>query len=209
MLAVALLPAPSVAALDMSANAGMLLTGTVPPAGTGGPNPSIAYVLGASVRFSVGGELYLEPTLDIFTTWYEWVASAGVAVPALEETGGGFFTLGALAGAQVGIEHALSSAVSIGGSLGLDVLLRFPIPLASDVGAAAAGEAAAPAYFFGMGRFLYPETRLFFRWRVSSGLSMTMGVRALYPVFHLWDGLHQPFLDQFILSAGLGFGFSL
>jgi hypothetical protein len=209
MLAVAILPAPSSAALDMSVNTGMLLIGTVPPAGTGGPNPAIAYTLGASVRLPLGGELYLEPTLDLFTTWYEWVASAGVAVPALEETGDGFFTLGTMAGLQFGIEHPLSPALSIGGSIGVDGLLRFPISLSTDLAASTAGQAAAPAFFFGMVRFIYPETRVLLRWKVSNTLSLTVGLRAFYPIFHIWDGLNQPFLDQFMMSAGLGFGFSL
>ena len=209
MLAAALLPASFLAALDMSANTGMLLIGTVQPAGTDAMNPTITYVLGASIRLPIGGAFFLAPTLDFLGTYYQWVPTAGIAVPAQQETGSGFYTLGALAGAQFGMEVPLSPVISIGGSIGLDVLLRFPVALPDDGAASTAGQAKAPAYFFGMGRFLYPETSLSFRWKVSNAVSLTVGIRAFYPVFHLWDGLNQPFVDQFMASGSLGFGFTL
>jgi hypothetical protein len=31
-----------------------------------------------------------------------------------------------------------------------------------------------------------------------------VNVRAFYPLFHLWDGLNAPFLDQFMFSGGIG-----
>jgi len=209
MLTMGLLVVPVIPAVELSVNTSALLIGTIPPAGFGGPNPQVTYLVGASLPLPVAGIFFLEPMVELFGTYYEWVNAASVAVPALEEAGGSFLTLGTLVSLHGGAGFPLSSAVSLGGSLGLDVLLRFPIAQASDGPGSAAGQAAAPGYFFGAGRFIYPETRLFLRLKFSNALTLVLNVRAFYPVFHLWDGLGQPFLDQFMLSGGLGFAMRL
>jgi hypothetical protein len=203
---------PSVAALtltDIDANASLLVIGTYPPAGYGGPNPALTYLLGASLPLRFTNIFFLEPGLELFGTYYEWTYDSATAVPTLYESGGSFFTLGALISAQAGVSFPVSSAVSLGGSLGLDVLLRFPLEFFNPLPQSVNGKQPALGYFFGEGRFFYPETRLFMRWSVSPALALIVNLRAFYPLFHAWDGLGQPFLDQFMGAAGIGLAFRL
>ncbi len=209
LLTGAVLCTPAVSAADISLNSSMLLIGAVAPSGTGGPNPDITYLVGASVPLPVAGVFFLEPMLEVFGTYYEWVPGDSVAVPTVIERGTSFFTLGTLVSAHGGVDLPLSAAVSLGVSLGLDVLLRFPLELTNSLPESVAGRAPALGYFFGGGRFFYPETRLFLRWKMSDTFTLVMNVRAFYPLFHLWDGLSQPFVDQFMVSGGLGLAFRL
>jgi hypothetical protein len=125
------------------------------------------------------------------------------------EAGPGFFTLGVLLWVLAGVSWPVSPAVSLGGSVGLDVLARFPLEFFNTDSASINGRLPALGWFFGMGRFLYPETRLFMRWHATEQVDLLVNVRAFYPLFHLWDGLAQPFIDQFMLSVGLGFSIRL
>jgi hypothetical protein len=203
LLTAAVLPAPAASGADLSVNAGLLLIGTYAPAGSSGLNPTITYLVGASLPFPVAGPFFVEPMVELFGTYYEWAAADSVAVPSTYDAGAGFFTLGSLVSLHGGLDFPLTAALSLG------FLLRFPFAQASDGPASVTGQASAPGYFYGSLRFVYPESRLFFRWKVSDALTLVMNLRAFYPVFHLWDGLGQPFVDQFMLSGGLGFAFRL
>jgi hypothetical protein len=70
-------------------------------------------------------------------------------------------------------------------------------------------ENSALPWFYGNGRFFYPETRFFLRWHVSEPVDFLVNLRAFYPVFHFWDGSGQPFWDQLMVSFGIGFGIRL
>ena len=60
-------------------------------------------------------------------------------------------------------------------------------------------------YFWANARFLYPESDVFFRWNAFETLSLTAGIRVLWPWFHAWDGESLPFTDQFVFAPTLGF----
>ena len=64
-------------------------------------------------------------------------------------------------------------------------------------------------YFYGALRFLYPETRFFLRWHLSDPIELVFNLRAWYPLFHLWDAQALPFVDQLMVSAGIGIAISL
>jgi hypothetical protein len=146
--------------------------------------------------------------LEFYTTYYLWTGTT-VAPAALETGGTAFLALGTLISLHGGLRYALSPALTLGGSVGLDFLLRFPIDFLTNSPNSAADAGSALGYFFGMARFFYPETRLFLKWQATSAVGLVVNVRAWYPLFHLWDGQNLPFLDQFMCSAGIGIAIRL
>lgn len=209
LLALATLPAFPLSPTEAVLTVSLVAIGNTDGLTSSGPTPVVfVQSLGASVPLAIAGPFFLEPSLTMFGTWYEYTAGSR-AVPGARESGTSFFVLGALLGARAGAAFPVSPRVSLGASLGLDLLLRFPIDL--EAGAAARKDArrASYGYFYGMGRFLYPETTVFCRWRVSEKLGLVFSLGAHHPVFHLWDGEGLAYLDQLVLGAGLGFSYSL
>jgi hypothetical protein len=211
MLAGAVSPAFSFPLLGLQAdeldiNASMMIIGSAPPAGYG-QGTTIATLIGASLPMKLPAPFFIEPDVEFFGWPYRWTGSA--AVPTQWEDGLGFFVLGILAGVQGGISYQVSPTVSLGGSIGLDLLVRFPLELQNSGDTVVAGEGSAMGYFYGALRFLYPETRFFVRWHISDPIELVFNLRAWYPVFHLWDGEALPFLDQFMISAGIGVAINL
>jgi hypothetical protein len=200
--------APSALALsfdELDANASLIFVGSNPPSGYSRPNLAIAPLIGLSVPFRLSGPFFMEPGLEILGVYYEWIPSSGSAVITPSESASGFFTIGALVSMQAGARFPLSSVLSVGGALGVDFLLRFPLEFQNQV---QSDESSALAWFFG-GRFIYPETRLFMRWHVSDPVDLLLNFRAFYPVYHLWDGSGQPFWDALMVSGGIGFAIRL
>ena len=190
---------------ELDVNASFMVIGSVPPAGHGDVSP-VVQLFGASLPLKLAGPFYIEPKLEFFGLLYEWVDADGVAVPTQIETASGFWTLGTLISMHAGARFPLSSQLSLGGSIGADFLLRFPIELWNK---GASGMGPALSYFFAKGRFFYPETTFSVIWQVSEPIGLIFNLRALYPVFHLWDGMGQPFVDQFIFGAGVGIAIRL
>ena len=185
---------------ELDVNGSLMVVGSVPPAGHGDVSP-VVQLFGASLPLKLAGPFYIEPKLEFFGLLYEWVDADGVAVPTQIETASGFWTLGTLISMHAGARFPLSSQLSLGGSIGADFLLRFPIELWNK---GASGMGSAQSYFFAKGRFFYPETTFSVIWQVSEPIGLVFNLRALYPIFHLWDGMGQPFVDQFIFGAGIG-----
>jgi hypothetical protein len=202
-------PALAISLDEVDANASILLIGTYPPDQYGTASPATTQLLGASLPLAVAGPFFLEPVIELFGLNYEWTFDNGTAVPAWENSPGQFYTLGALISLQAGLDFPVSPTVSLGGALGLDFLLRFPVDWWHTADQSTEGRTPSLAYFFGQGRFFYPESRLFVKWQISEPLTLIFNVRAYWPLFHAWDGLGQNFLDQFMLSGGLGIGIKL
>ncbi len=190
---------------ELDANAGLIFIGSNAPSGYSRPNLAIAPLLGVSVPFALSGTFFFEPGLEILGTYYEWISSANMAVITPSESGSGFFTLGALLSAQVGARFPVSSVISLGGAVGLDFFLRFPLEFQNQV---QSDESSAFSWFFG-GRFIYPEVRLFMRWHISEPVDLLLNFRGFYPIYHLWDGSGQPFWDALMVSGGVGFAIRL
>jgi hypothetical protein len=198
-------PGYAISLNELDINGSLMVVGSVPPAGYGDVSPVIQ-LLGASLPLKLGGPFYFEPELEFFGLLYEWVDANGVAVPTRIEAQTGFWTLGTIISMHAGARFPLSSKLSLGGSIGADFLLRFPIELWNKD---ASGMGPALSYFFAQGRFFYPETTFSVIWQVSDPIGLILNLRALYPVFHFWDGMGQPFVDQFIFGAGIGIAIRL
>jgi hypothetical protein len=182
--------------------------GSSPPAGYGGPSP-ILQTFGASMVLSLSGPWYMEPSIEFFGTYYEWTGgtdpNTGRAVPTGYETGAGFFTAGSLIALQFGAMFPVTSFLSLGGSVGPDFMVRFPLELTNNSSLSIAGRGPATSYFYSSLRFLLPETRFIVRWQVVDAVGLVFSLRALFPIFHLWDGEGLPFTDQFSAAFTIGF----
>jgi len=172
----------------------------------GGPSP-IVQLYGVSVPIRLGGPWFVEPILELFGTYYLWTGSA--AAPAAMESGTGFFTLGTLISLHGGVSFPVTKEIELGGALGLDLLLRFPMEFQNTTSSDMADQSSAQSWFFADGRFFYPETRLFLRWHIIDPVDLIVNLRVFYPLFHAWDGSSLPFYDQLMATAGLGFGIRL
>ncbi len=187
----------SVSELDV--NVGLLFIGSTPP---GAPSP-LLQTFGISLPLRTNGPFFLEPTIEFFGTYYEWTGTR--AVPAPYESGTGFFTIGSLVTLQGGLLYSLSKSIEMGGAVGVDFLLRFPFEFQNTNTNSNDGL----TYFYTEGRFIYPETRFITRWHVADGVTLAFTLRALYPLFHLWDGESLAFYDQLMAALNIGFVISL
>ena len=191
---------------ELDINGSIMVIGSVPPVGYG-QGSTIVTLIGASLPMKLPAPFFIEPDIEFFGWDYRWTGTS--AVPTASEDGLGFFVFGMLIGMQGGISYAVSPAVTLGGTIGLDLLVRFPIELQNTGATVISDEGSAMGYFYGSLRFLYPETRFFLRWHLSDPIELLFNLRAWYPVFHVWDGQGLPFLDQLMVSAGIGVAISL
>jgi hypothetical protein len=207
----ALLVATSVSALtldELDVNFGFIYIGTTDPEALG---PSIVTPLyGVSLPMQIIGPFFVEPIVEFYTTYYRWT---GVAVaPAAMETGNaknGFFALGSLISLHAGLRWAVSPVITLGGSLGVDFLLRFPAEFLMADQNTTSDTASPLDWFFTSGRFIYPEARLFMKWQATEAVGLVVNARAFYPLYQLWEGQLFPFPDQFMFVGGIGFAVRL
>ena len=185
---------------------GLVLIGNTDEPSTG-PTPLVlGQSLGLSLPIAISGPYFMEPAAIFYGTWYEYTGTR--AVPGASESGGSFFVLGTLLAMRAGAAFPVSKEVSLGGAVGLDLLVRIPIDFQAGAADRADDRRASLAYFYDMARFLYPETSLFCAWRLAERFGLVFSVRALHPVFHLWDGEGLSYLDQLLLAGQVGFTYT-
>jgi hypothetical protein len=197
---------------ELDVNASLLFIGSHPnpqPPGTTDPTLGIPPLVGVSVPFKLPGPFFVEPGLELLGWFYSWNTASSAAEITQYENGSGFFTVGALVSVQGGASFPVATGLSLGGAIGLDFFARLPLELQNTGSAVKADERRALSWFYGKGRFFYPETRMFLRWHISDPVDLLVNVRAFYPVFHLWDGEGQPFWDSLMVSGGVGFAVRL
>lgn len=215
ILALLAFAAPPVSALtvpEITPEAGLLWIGNYDARISGlAPNPLLGLV-GISVPFSfpeLPKALLFAVSFDLFGSYYEYDTTYLRALPSVSEAGVGFFTLGMILSPRFGVRFPPGSRVEVGAALGLDFLLRFPLEFFNSDPASVAGRQPALAYFFQKGRFFYPETELFLRWKPADAVTFNFGARALWPLFHSWDNEGLLFADQLLLAGTVGASFKL
>ena len=192
---------------ELDANASLVFIGSNPPSGYSDPNLGIPPMIGVSLPIRLSAPFFVEPGIEFMGWYYEWTGSSAVITQS--ENGVGFFTIGTLISLQGGVSYPVAPAVSLGGALGLDFFLRFPLELQNTTDTDKADQSSGLNWFYGSGRFFYPETRFFLRWHITDPVDLLVNLRVFYPIFHLWDGAGQPFWDQLMVSTGIGFGIRL
>jgi hypothetical protein len=175
------------------------------PGVEGAPSPLLT-TLGAAIPLVEAGPFRLEVSTLLWGTTYYYLPDAGRAVPALYEADQ-FSVLGVWLAPLAGFHVQIAGGqVELGAAATMALNFRFPL-LAVDE-----GEQYLPAartYFFGQARFLFPETDIWIRWRAFENLSFALTLKALYPLFHAWDGDGQGIPDQLFLAAVFGFDIRL
>ncbi len=184
---------------ELDINAGLLFIGSSPP---GAPSP-LVQTIGASLVIQSDGPFFIEPTIEFFGSYYQVIGSR--TVPAPYESGTSFLTLASLITVQSGLIYPITKNIDMGGALGVDFLIRFPFEFQNT----GADTGDGLTYFYSQGRFIYPETRFITRWHVVDGVTLAFTLRAMYPLFHLWDGEGLPFYDQFMTAFNIGFVIAL
>jgi hypothetical protein len=206
LMAMAASPVFPISVGDLDINLGMLFIGNAP--GGSGPSPlAISPAIGVSLPIGITDLFFIEPSLDFAATYYEY--AGGRAVLASMESGSGFFTILPLLSIQAGLKWSVLPVLQLGGALGADFLFRFPFEFQNNSAQDIADMGSAMAYLYSDLRFLYPETRVFMRWKVYENLTLVVSLRVLYPLFHIWDGESLPFYDQLLFSGTIGLAFSL
>ncbi len=189
---------------EIDANASLTFIGSNPQGGYVNPNLGVAPMIGVSVPFPISGPFFFEPDLELLAWYYEWNTVSSAAEITQSENGLGFFTIGALLGIQAGVRYPVAKDLTLGGTVGVDFFIRVPAELQNTSSTVKDDESKATSWFYGSGRFLYPETRLFLRWHISDPVDLLFNLRAFYPVFHLWDQEGLSPLDQALASIGIG-----
>ncbi len=175
------------------------------PGVEGAPSPLLVTV-GAAVPIVEAGPFRFEVSALLWGTTYYYLPESGRAVPALYEADQ-FSVLGIWVAPLVGLNLQIAQGkVELGAAATMAVNVRVPM-LPVDEGAQYLP--GARTYLLGEARFLFPETDLWVRWRAFDNLSFTLTLKALYPLFHAWDGDGLGIADQLFIAGVLGFDIRL
>jgi len=167
--------------------------------------------LGFSLRLPLGPRIDFEPGLDFFYGEYVFKNDIQRALPTQIETGKNDFTgplatvLGLVLQLPFGFHIPMSPVSSFVLRPGLTAVFRLPIqgldgteieelsPMTQDLN--------------GGGRFFFPEFGFGFSFQLSSTIGFDVRLRALFPLWHLWDPREIPFWDTLFIwgQAGLRF----
>ncbi len=167
------------------------------------PSPIIP-TIGVSVPlFFEGSDFYLSPRFLL--SWTDYLMSDTRPAPAEVENGEHFVLLAAF-DIPFGYRLQVSEKLEIGFLAGISVLVRIPVAYAESY---ASETGNYVSYFYGSLRFVYPDTEICMKWNATQDIAITLSVRALWPLFHLWDGEMLPFTDQLHVAGLAGLSFRL
>lgn len=171
---------------------------------TGAPSPIVLPEVGISLPLMFDDSAFhLLPRLAVFGTDYLYTGFR--PIPAEVERAQ-FFVLGISLDILAGYGFAVSESIDMAVRGGITVLIRVPISVDPPY---AEESSYYTDYFYGNARFIYPEVEYAVRWKMSEDFSIALTLRALIPLFHLWDGESLPFYDQLMVSGILGFSINL
>jgi hypothetical protein len=182
----------------ISIDAGMLLIGNSDPQSA--PSPIVPSIGVSMPLVFEGTGFFLLPRLSFTGTDYMISPSSKRPAPAEIENAEQFVFMTFL-DVLAGYRFPVSDSIDMGFLAGLSFLFR--IPIAYDPATTDSGQYFA--YFYGNARFLYPDTEVYAKWNFTGNLGLTLTLKVLWPVFHLWDNENLSLFDQLVVSGAVGF----
>lgn len=210
ILILLLFAAPVVMSLtvpSMDVYGGLLWLGNGDSEGAASP---LLRTLGASVSFFFTPRFFLAPELSFTGTQYQLTTATTPenerAVPTEVEYADSIWYLSTILDIHAGFSFNFSEALSGGVSLFPSFIFRIPMlswgVCATDEGAC---RQAMTSYLYSKARFLYLGANLFFHWKLSENLGLSIRSKWYLPWFHMWDGeTGIPFWDQMMSSLTIG-----
>ncbi|MFW6329849.1 MAG: hypothetical protein ACOC28_07095, partial [Alkalispirochaetaceae bacterium] len=157
--------------------------------------------IGGGARFTLTGPWHAGVLIHLWTQEYLQTPE-GPVVPTQIETGAAAgeslaATLGFMLSLPFSYDWAPEATPEFRFGGGLSPTLVFRIPYAGIDGSEPDG---VRSYYLSSLRFLYPETFVYTDYLFTERLSLTLHLRALWPLYNLWDGEATPFLDETLVS---------
>ncbi len=195
LLALALIPLIPIESLQyLQFDAGLHFIGNSEP--DSAPSPFLPTV---GMTFPILDHPFLtwESSFLLFGTYYQYENNRANPV---EQEHRDFLVPAVLGDTRFGAVLKLGK-FSMGGNIGLALLLRVPIPLFSDI---SSDWGPIAAYFYAMARFFYPESEVYASYQLDNEITLKVAFRSYYPLFNLWTGEQLPFIDQYMFNLLVG-----
>jgi len=161
------------------------------------PSPLLG-VFGGGVRFWLSDSFSFQPELGLYGM--EYFYRDGKAYPAEIEYKDAVGVIGILIDPLLYYRYPLKGeTLVLNGGFGPALSFKIPLVPHGDAPTQEVGD-----YFLSNARFFYLELRGTLDWTITRALGLSVRLRTLLPIFHLWDGEGAPFYDQLFFGAGLG-----
>lgn len=206
--ALLLLPLACTNALSLStidARAGILWLGSAGDGQVIAPSP-ILNDWGVSLPINFGRSFSIVPEVDLTGTQYQLDSSGTRAIPTEIEYRSAVWFLSVLVDPALRYTFHPTKTLAWGFTVAPAFVFRIPVV---SWGSGAQQESTMLGYFYGKGRYFYPEAGAFFLWQLLPSIGLEVRLRSFFPVFHLWDGDGQPFYDQLMGGGSIGLRFRL
>jgi hypothetical protein len=173
--------------------------------GLAGDVSPLLFAPGFSFASHLGGDWYLEFSADLYWATYAFPEGAGQPLPVnVENRSAWVFSL--LAGADVLFRLPIGQRfwlrIYAGPGADLRLCLNALYQGDPDYGFAAEETDRTTAYFWGEGRWFYPNAGLGFDIAVAPKLLAGLDLRAWFPVYRLWTGESLPPWEGWRFAAG-------
>lgn len=159
--------------------------------------------IGGDFGLGLGGPWSLRPGLDVYGVEYA-ASTSGKVVPTQLETADSALYISTLVSSPIVITWKLNESLALSTGFSPTILVRFPL-----ITYGSPDLATITSYMYKDARFLYPEVRVGVDYAFRDWVHFGFTLRALFPVFHFWDGEAVPFTDQMIVSGALMLRFPL
>lgn len=161
--------------------------------------------MGGGARFTVSGPWHAGVLIHLWIQEYLQTRE-GPVVPTQIETGSAAGeslarTLGIMLSLPFSYQWAPAATPDFRFGGGLSPSLVFRIPYTGIDGTEPDG---VRSYYLSSARYFYPETFISGEYRFTERLNLTLHIRALWPIYNLWDGEDTTFLDETLLSFLFG-----
>ncbi len=206
------LPSPDAYSLQVrfstvDVRAGLLWLGNtaLPSGGQGAPSPLLNDI-GVSVPLGLGPRFSIMPEVDFFAFQYQLATNGTQVVPTEIEYANSVELVTVMVDLAARYEIPINKTMSWGLIAAPVFLLRIPTQA---WGTGVDNIGTITGYFYNAGRFFYPELGSFLYVQILPRIGLELRVRSFFPIFHLWDGEGDPFYDQMMVDATLGFCFAV